>query len=236
MISQPQISQVNPQVSSPATSVSPLPSSIEPYKEGQEICFIYNRTDVISGIITSINSDETYDLICSVPTSLRKLEWDGTPGRSDYRIVKRLELVATPFLKTSPVDPRMQVIKKITTFAELGLEPVDERGVRQSSIAGWRDSEKRSRIPRMTEFYVPLIGHFFDASLFYYKIICWRASIQVRGHGVVPEETLTFPKKKPYYTNFRKCFDRYVKEYHANLEKWNRVEIQAILPEDVLAK
>lgn len=220
------------QISSPATSIQPLePPS---FKEGQEIAFIYNRTDLISGIIISINLDGTFDLECQVPIQVRKVKMERGSPKISYETI----LESRPFLKANPTDPRMQVIKRVTTFAELGLENVDapERGVKQSSIYAFRDSGRRTRIPKLNDFLAPLVGCFFDSFLFYYRIYCWRAPYEIRGGGQVPEETLLFPKKKPFYTSFSKCYNRYLKEYLQNLQKWNRVEIQAILPEDIISK
>ncbi len=220
-------------VSSPATSPSPL---VEPsFHEGQEIAFIYNRIDLVSGVIVALNPDDTYDLECNVPIRVREVKFvKGIPEVSYKAVLNTLS-----FLKASPVDPRMQVIKRVTTLKELGMDeiPIDEeRGTKQTSISMWRDSGRRIRVPRLTDFYAPLVGHFFDPSLFYYRIVCWRASENFRGQGIIPEIHQNFPKSKPYYTSFSKCFSRYFKEYHKNLGKWNRIEMQAILPQDVLPK
>ena len=218
------------QVSSPATSPSPIaqPSFVE----GQEVAFIYNRTDLISGIITALNPDDTFDLECNVPVRVRQVDFiQGVP-----KITFKTILETRPFLKATPVDPRMQVIKRTTTLREMGMDDIiidEERGAKQTSISMWRDSGRKVRVPRLTEFYAPLVGHFFDSRLFYYRIVCWRAAINLRGQGAIPEVTEIFPKKKPFFTSFSKCFSRFVKEYHSNLEKWNRVEMQAILPQDV---
>ena len=223
--------QPSPMISSPSTS----PSPIEPlsYKVGQEVAFIYNRTDLIPGVITSLNPDSTFDLECQIPLRVRKVTFlKGLPDISYQTILQ-----SSPFLKATPADPRMQLIKIVTSLQDLGMEPIEDSAFKhkQSSISAWRDSGKRSRIPRLTEFLAPLVGHFFDSSLFYYRIYCWRAPIRVRGQGDIPEEIRYFPNptKKPFFTSFSKCFSRYMKEYLENLEKWNRVEIQAILPEDV---
>lgn len=220
------------QISSPAINEAPL----EGFREGQEIAFIYNRTDLVSGIITAINPDETFDLMCEIPISSRKINWGSSPGRGDFKVTPQVTLEARPFLRATPIDPRMQVVKTVTTLAALGLEAIDDaaRGHKQTSISAWRDSGRRIRIPRLTEFHAPLVGHFFDSSLYYYRITCWRAPINLRGQGIIPEETATFPSNKPYFKSFAKCYKRYVKEYLANLEKWNRVEMQAILPSDIL--
>ena len=221
---------MTPMVSSPATS--PAPIVAPSFVEGQEIAFIYNRTDLISGIITALNPDETFDLECNLPIRVRRVDFIQGVPKINYKTI----LEARPFLRATPVDPRMQVIKRVTTLKEMGMDDIiidEERGAKQTSISMWRDSGRKVRIPRLTEFYAPLVGHFFDSSLFYYRIICWRAAINLRGQGAIPEVTEIFPKKKPFFTSFSKCFSRFVKEYHSNLEKWNRVEMQAILPQDV---
>ena len=222
-------------ISSPAFSPNPIESPS--FQQGQEIAFIYNRTDLISGIITQINLDSTFDLECKVPVQVRQVTMErGTP-----KITFKTILESRPFLKASPADPRTIVVKTVTSLSDLGMESIDDpaRGHKQSSISAWRPSidlkgnVRLNRIPRLTEFLAPLVGHFFDSSLFYYRIYCWRASYEIRGGGTIPEETLLFPKKKPFYTSFSKCYNRYLKEYLQNLQKWNRVEIQAILPQDV---
>jgi len=233
MSSQPQPLFSKPTITSPASSPEP---ELEGFHKGQEIAFIYNRTDLISGIVVDVNLDGTYDLECLVPLSIRKLDWKGSPGRSDYNISRQVKLSSTPFLKATPVDPRMIAIKTVASLESLGIDkPEPTSLIQQSSASFWKDSGKRLRIPRLTEFLAPLVGHFFDSSLFYYKIICWRAPIRVRNESEIPEETRYFPNpdKKPFYTSFKPCFERYVKEYLEQLDRWNRVEIQALLPEDV---
>lgn len=221
-------------VSSPAFSSEPIEPS---FQQGQEIAFIYNRTDLISGIITQINLDGTFDLSCEVPVQVRKVKMERGSPKISYETV----LESRSFLKATSTDPRTQMVKTVTSFSDLGLENIEDsaRGHKQSSIHGWRPATdlkgniRLNRIPRLTEFLAPLVGHFFDSSLFYYRIYCWRAPYEIRGGGQVPEETLLYPKKKPFYTSFSKCYNRYLKEYLQNLQKWNRVEIQAILPDDV---
>lgn len=221
-----------PSISSPATSPSPL---VESFKVGQQIAFIYSRTDLVTGIIQSLNHNGTYDLYCNIPMRVRKLKMD----RGNPNIYYETTLDTRPFLQASPIDPRIQVIKSVKTLEQIGVPlPGLNSLIQQSSTMTWVDSGHKQRIPRLTEFLAPLVGHFFDPALFYYKITCWRAPINLRGQGVIPEETRIFPDplKKPYYTSFDKCFSRYVKEYHNNPEKWNRVLMEVILPEDVLPK
>lgn len=219
------------QISSPATSSKPLFPSFE---VGQSICYIHNRTDLVPGIIKAINPDETYDLEILFPTQSSKIKWKGKAGQSDFSRDTDIDLVPRIMQRATPIDPRIQVIKVISPLAEVIEDPA--RGHKQTSIAVWRDSGKKLRVPKLTDFYVTHVGHFFNSSDYFYKITCWRAPVQMRTE-VIPEEIRIFPSpsKTPYYKDFRKAFNRYVKEYYSNLEKWNRVEIQALLPEDFIS-
>lgn len=228
----------SPQISSPATSQAPIVE--QSFHKGQSIALILNRTDLIPGIISRVNPDLTFDLECQVPIQVRKMTWKGKPGQSEYTIRPVFDLETRPFLRALPIDPRMQVVKVVTSLQDLGMNTIEDkaRGHVQTAISMWRDSGRRNRIPRLTEFYAPLVGRFFDPSLYYYRVNCWRAAMDIRGEGRIPEEYKTFPnqsKTPPYYVEFTKCFKRYAKEYLSNLEKWNRVQMEAILPEDVEA-
>lgn len=221
-----------PLTSSPATSLSSLS---DPFKKGQQIAYIYNRTDLVTGIITAINPDSTYDLTCDIPMRLRQVKL----LRGYPQITFKTVLDSRPFLRVSPADPRMQTVKSVRSLESIGVPlPGPNSLIQQSSTMTWVDSGHRARVPRLTEFLAPLVGHFFDPALFFYRITCWRAQVEIRGQGTIPEEIRVFPNpsKKPYYSTFATCFSRYLKEYHENLEKWDRVTMEAILPEDILPK
>lgn len=219
---------MQPLISSPANSETPIPT--QEYRVGMDIAYIYNKEDLVLGNIIKVNHDETFDLQCYVPQPTRKIEWNRAEG--DFKVKNSTQLINKEFLKAKPCNPATIFIK-----ADRALDrPITGRGdgVIQTHVTEFI-SGGTTRVPRFGAFHTSIIGKFFDPSLWYYQLRCWRAAIEIRKNQFVPEETKIFPnpQKQPFYTEFKKAFNRYFREYHEDRGKWNRVELIAIHPEDV---
>ncbi len=204
---------------------SPVTEQETVFVEGQAVAFIHSRDDCLPGKVISVNYDDTFDIEVYVPMQVTRLNW--TNAARDFKRELTTELVVQPRLRVSPADPctQFQQIKN-----EVG-SAARETG-EWSTIGTYVATKRKLPVPNMTGWHVSLQGKFFDPTLYYYQVTCWRAPYEVRGQQF-PEERLTFPKKKPYYEDYAKCFNRYFREYHQALGKWNSVVIKAINPASI---
>jgi hypothetical protein len=205
-------------------SIINTPALIDEFKEGQSIAFIHNRQDVVPGIITNINNDNTYNLLVYIPTTQAKIEFDGY--KTSFNRTDRIELLEREMLRVRPANPKT-IYRKET----VALNSPNERGldgIEQTHVNVYKAVGEASQL-RLHEFHTSLVGTFYDPSIYNYKVHCWRAPIEVQGQQFPAEQEL-FPKKKPFYESFDKAFNRYFKEYHQSRSKsgskWNRVDIQ----------
>lgn len=207
-------------------SIINTPSLTNELVEGQPIAFIYNRQDVVPGVITHINHDNTYDLRVYIPTTLAKIEFDGY--KTSFNRTDRIELVEREMLRVRLANPKT-IFRKET----VALNSPNERGldgIEQTHVNVYKAVGIASQL-KLHEFHTSLVGTFYDPSPYNYKVHCWRAPIEVQGQQF-PAEQEIFPKKKPFYESFDKAFNRYFKEYHQSRSKsgskWNRVDIQVL--------
>jgi len=224
------------QITSPATHLSPLPPESPLFEVGQEIAYIYNKEDVVPGVVKAVNDEGdgyfTYDLECFIPSISSRIKWKGSKA---YKRKDSAELQPRSFLRARASDPRSTFIK---VAQEIPNPVKGQEGIYQTHTTIFIEAPRKSRVPSMGEFHTSLIGTFFDPSLFFYKVFCWRAERQVEKE-TFPAETLLFPLPKEgetegIYRDFKKAFSRYFKEYHQGRKrsetKWNKVTIQAFLP------
>jgi len=195
--------------------------------ESQEIAFIDSRLEVVPGIITRVNPDETYDLEVYIPTSKIEMKW--TPDRSSFDRIESTKLISQGRPRVRASDPRLVFRKQMVALAEAqrGTE-----GVLQTHIDTYIPQERKLLVPRFHDFHTSLVGTFFDPSIYNFKVHCFRQEAEI-DHQKFPAVSETFPRKKPYYETFAKAYNRYFKEYHLGRSKkgskWNSVAIQVYL-------
>lgn len=215
-------------ISSPQNSEIPI--QVTEFRTGMDIAYIFNKEDLVLGKILKTNPDETFDLQCYIPQPTRKIEWNRAEG--DFKVRNSTQLVSREFLKAKPCNPTTVFVKSDRALDRPQIGRGD--GVQQTHVTEFI-AQGTTRIPRLGAFHTSIIGKFFDPSLWYYQLRCWRAAIEVRKGQFIPEEHRIFPnpQKQPYYVEFKKAFNRYFSEYHEDRGKWNRVELIAIHPEDI---
>lgn len=199
-------------------------------QEGQQIAFIHNRIDVVSGVITKLNHD-SYDLEVYIPTTATKVVFNSQ--RTGFERVTSTTLVAQTRPKARLYDPRTIFKKQMVALSQ--VQEVDGGGT-QTHVDLFIPQPTLLHIPRFHDFHTSLVGTFFDPSPYCFKVLCWRAELELDGQRF-PAVTELFPRKKPFYTDFNKAFNRYFKEYHQGMSKsgskWNRVDIQVFLKDEV---
>jgi hypothetical protein len=206
-----------------APSIISSPALTNPFYLKQPIAFINDKIDVVPGYISQVNRDGTYDLKVLIPRQRASIKFDRQHTSFD-RVVS-MELVEEDRLKARPNDPTIVFRKQAVALvdAQRGTEGVIQTHIDQYLPSG------NTTLPRFHDFHTSLVGSFFDPSLFFYKVWCWRAELEIQGQKF-PAEEAVFPSKKPYFENFGKAFNRFFREYHQGMSKtgskWNRVEIQ----------
>lgn len=207
------------------------------FEINQNIAFIHNKLDLVSGYITSINPDgETYDLVVFIPRESIALKW--SKNNESFKRKKTMQLIEEVRLKARVCDPRVQ-FRKVDIPLEQPMQVSNGQGLssqvdirRFIPLTDKNGNPRLTRIPRLSEFHTNIVGNFFDPQLFYYKIRCFRNEREI-NKVKFPTETLIFPTSKPFFKTYDKCFARYFKEYHQSRGKWDQVEVLAVHPEDV---
>lgn len=218
---------INADLEKPLPTIINSPALDLQLVEGQQIAFVNDRIDCVSGTIIECNSNGTYDILVYIPRRTRRVVFK--PQEATYEVVTRVELVEERRNKVMYCDARTIFEKRTKQLAQPqgGIE-----GVSQREIDVYVPSDRTLEVPRFHDWHTSIVGRLFDPSIYVYKIACWRAEMEVDGQKFPPEYA-NFPSKKPYYTEFSKCFNRYFKEYHQGMgkgnSKWNSVQISAIL-------
>lgn len=225
-----------PLISSPAL---PLIAPTHIFSEGQKVAFIYNRLTAVPAIITSCNPDGTYDITATIPKSEPRVKFKNK--NQDFKRTITMELTEQSFQNVRVGDPTVIYVK---VGIPLDTPQVDEsRGVRQTHIDRYQDSGKRLRTPRFHEFHTNIIGNIFNPSLYCFRVWGWRAEMEVEKGVKIPEESRIWPDTQKGtekgmivggYLPFTKAFQVYFKQFYQKVGKWNRVELQTFLIQDVM--
>jgi hypothetical protein len=214
-------------ISSPSNSLTTPGFIID-----QQIAFVNSKQDVVPGKIISINRDETYDLEIYIPTPTPGLKWN--KSRTGFERKQSYELIAHVRPKVRISDPRIRWQKQVTALGMAQSGGGD--GISQTHINEYVP-HGTVRIPRFHDFHTSIVGTFFDPSIYLYTIHCWRPEYDIQGQKF-PAETKQYPKNSSYFDTFSKAFARYFKEYYKGMSKsgnkWNSVQIQIHLKEDLV--
>ncbi len=219
-------------INNPPIIASPaIPNSLQKFNLHQPVAFINSRLDVVPGTITKLNSDSTFNLEVFIPTATSSIKFD--TSNASFKRKHTTELKSQPRLRCRPADVRTIYQKQSSALAEAqrGTDGIVQTHINSYVPVG------TVHTPKFHDFHTSLVGTFFDPSQFFYHVMCWRPEMEIEGQKF-PAETLSFPKSKPYYENFFDAFQRYFKEHYKGMSKsgskWNRVEIQVSLKEDIL--
>lgn len=213
-------------ISTPAT---PYTTPTPQFALGMPVAFIYNRTIAVPATITSVNPDgETYDISALIPQAKVKVKFKS--NNQDFKRKSTMELVEQTFKNVRIGEPRIIYVK---VGIPLDQPQVDEtRGIRQTHIDRFQDSQKRLRSPKFHEFHTNIIGNIFNPEIYLFRVWAWRAEMEVEKGVIIPEENTIWPNTQGYLP-YMKAFNRFFKESYQKVGKWNRVEMQTFLKEDV---